>query len=94
MSSQAAGDYQSIELVKSNKIARLMKQRHISDTEVKLVIHHGETTGDKLYNPVNNRFLSKMKHLKAMFYVEYSVSDSAYVVHTLYAHKSKILEDS
>ena len=29
----------------------------------------------------------------ATFYVEYSVADDSYVVHTAYSHRSKIVEE-
>ena len=92
MDPQAANDFRSIQLVKSDEVAQRMKERHISDTEVKLAIHHGETTGEKLYQMDSDRFLTKLKFSGAMFYVEYSQTGDDFTVHAAYAHLSEIVE--
>jgi len=92
MNPQVDHDFRSIQLAKSDDVAQLMKERHISDTEVKLTIHHGETTGEKLYQMESDRFLSKLKFSGAIFYVEYSPSGDGFTVHTAYAHLSEIIE--
>lgn len=85
-------DYSNIKLVMDDAVANLIRQRHIGDAEVQMVIQHGESTGEKLYQLDNARSLSKHKILNAMYYVEYSPSDKGYVVHTAYAHRSALVE--
>ena len=87
------GSYYEIKLIKSDAVASLMEQRHILEDDVKQVIYNAEATGDKLFQPEGNRYLAKMTLLNATFYVEYSVADGNYVVHTAYSHRSKIIEE-
>ena len=85
---------EEIALVKSEAVASLMEKRHILDDDVKQVIYHAETTGEKLYQqPEGNRHLAKMALENATFYVEYSVTDGSYEVHTVYSHGSKLVEE-
>ena len=91
MDPQAVNDFRSIQLVKSDQVAQRMKERHISDNEVKLAIHHGETTGEKLYQMESERFLTKLKFSGAVFYVEYSPTGDSFSVHAAYAHLSEIV---
>lgn len=83
--------YEEIKLQKGDGVAALLEQRHILDEEVKQVIHHGETTGDKLYQAEGNRYLAKLRLGEVTFYVEYSPADGAYLVHTAYFHRSEII---
>ena len=88
MSSQA---YEALELQKSEQVKELLESRHIVDEEVKMVIYHGETTGEKLYQPETNRYLAKMRIANATFYVEYSVTGKkTYEVHTAYSHRAEL----
>ena len=88
---ESKGTYHEIELIKSDAVASLMEQRHILDDDVKQVIYNAEATGEKLYQPEANRYLAKMTLPNVTFYVEYSVSDGGYEVHTTYSHRSTII---
>jgi len=86
-------EYEAIELKKSAEVNEAMELRHILDDEIKMVIHHAESSGEKLYQPESNKFLAKLKIGEATFYAEYSVADgNTYTVHTAYAHKTKVEE--
>jgi hypothetical protein len=85
--------YESIVLLMTDEVAEVMKQRSISDMEIKLVIHHGENTGEKLYQPGDGRILAKMPLFGATYYVEYNPSEGGYRVHTAYLHRSEIKEN-
>ena len=85
--------YESIELEKSAEVEELLEARHILDDEIKMVIHHAEATGKKLYQPDNNRFLAKKGIGKVTFYVEYAQGEGkAYRVRTAYCHRAVIEE--
>ena len=85
--------YESIELEKSAEVAELLEARHILDDEIKMVIHHAEATGKKLYQPDNNRFLAKKGIGKVTFYVEYEQGEGkAYRIQTAYCHRAVIEE--
>ena len=90
---ESEGTYHEIQLIKSDAVASLMEERHILDDDVKLVINNAEATGEKLYQPEANRYLAKMTLPNITFYVEYSISNGGYEVHTTYSHRSKIIED-
>jgi hypothetical protein len=85
--------YQEIQLTKSDAVASLLEERHLLDDDVKQVIYHAETTGEKLFQPEENRCLAKLTLSNATFYVEYSIVDGSYVVHTAYSHQSQIVEE-
>lgn len=84
--------WEEIKLQVSNEVKQLLEERHILEDEVKQVIHHAETGGEKLYLPDENRYLAKLKIGKATFYVEYSVEDGSYIVRSAYAHKAETKE--
>lgn len=90
MSSHVFGAYKAIKLIKSEKVNQLIEERYLTDADLQMTIHHGETTGEKLYKEGSNRCLAKSKYLP-IIYVEYSPSDDAYEVHTAYGHRSKII---
>ena len=83
--------WEETKLQVSDEIKQLLKERSISENEVKRVIHHAETEGDKLYQPEVNRYLAKLKMGLATFYVEYSIEEDGYLVRAAYAHRSRIV---
>ena len=82
--------WEEVKLQVDEKGKQLLEERHISEDEVKQVIHHAETEGEKLYQPDENRYLAKFKIGKATFYVEYSIEDGSYIVRSAYAYKAEI----
>jgi hypothetical protein len=79
------------EIRMSDQVRNLMTERAISDDYIKQVIHHAETTGDKLYQPGSNRYLARYRIGEVTVYVEYSESENDnHTVHTAYWHKSKV----
>jgi len=82
--------WEEIKLQVSNEAKQLLEERHILEDEVRQVIHHAETEGEKLYLPDENRYLAKLGIGKATFYVEYSIEDGNYIVRSAYAHKAEI----
>ena len=86
-------EWENIRLKRSGEVLRLMAERKLTMDEVKPVIHHAETTGDKLYQPDSDRFLAKLVIGNVTYYVEYSPTEeeNAYTVHTTYYHKTTLL---
>jgi hypothetical protein len=82
-----SAEAQALKIEKTDAVQTLMDSRHITDDDVKRVIDHAEKTGKKLYQPGNDRFLSKLRVQKTYFYVEYSSAESGYCIHTVYAHR-------
>jgi hypothetical protein len=83
---------QALKLEMTSDVKDLMEARHILDDDIKRVIDHAEKTGDKLYRPDSDRFLSKLLVQKVYFYVEYSPAEGGYQIHTAYSHRF-ILEE-
>jgi hypothetical protein len=82
--------WEEIKLNLSDEIKAMLDERHVLEDEVKQVIFHAEETGEKLFQPGTNIFLSKLKIGEATFYAEYSVEDGSYSVRTAYVHKIDI----
>lgn len=83
-----------IKLIKDSEVSARLDQRHILDDDIRTVIADAEESGGKLYLPDREkRYLAKKWLSEAMFYVEYSVSDQGYVVHSAYTHRSQFTED-
>lgn len=78
----------------SDQVRNLMTERAISDDYIKQVIHHAETTGDKLYQRESNRYLARCRMGEVTVYAEYSESENDdYTVHTAYWHRAKVGKD-
>lgn len=82
--------WEEIKLQVDEKGKQLLEERHISEDEVKQVIHRAETEGEKLYLPDENRYLAKLRIGTATFYVEYSIENGNYIVRSAYVHKAEI----
>jgi hypothetical protein len=78
---------QALKLEKSPEVQDLLTARQILDEDLKRVIEYAERTGDKLYRPGTNFFLSKLRVKEAYFYVEYEPVGPAYRVYTAYSHR-------
>lgn len=84
--------YETIKLQMTSQVNELLRSRHISEDEVKMVIYNAETIGKKLYQPGKNRYLAKLRIGEVTFYVEYSiVMEGTYEVLTAYSHRTQLL---
>jgi len=63
-----------IKLQIDDKVKQLVEERHILEDEVKQVIYHGKTEGEKPYIPDENRYLAKMRKPVQKFCVLYTVT--------------------
>ncbi len=82
--------WEEVKLQISDDVKKRLEERHILEDEVKQVIFHAETEGDKLYLTQSNRLLSRLRIGSATFYVEYITGQGQYIVQSAYAHKSEI----
>ena len=83
--------WQDVPLEISEEVNRYLEMRHVVEDEIKQVIFHAETTGDKLYQPDANRYLGKLRLGKATFYTDYSCGEEKFIVNLAYAHRSEIV---
>lgn len=84
--------WEDVKLKMSSEVKSMLDERHILEDEIKQVIAHAEESGEKLFQPGTNIYLSKLRLGKASFYVKYSVEGDGYTVQSAYAHKSEITE--
>ncbi len=98
ISSFASADEQTtagkdpVKLEKSDSVRDLLEDRHIMDEDLIAVIQHAEKTGEKLYEPGTNIFLSKLRIKKTYFYAEYSIIEGGYRIHSAYSHRFSLPE--
>ena len=88
-----SAEAQALKLEKTESVQDLMVARHILDEDLKRVIDHAERTGEKLYKPGTNVFLSKLRVNEANFYVEYEPIEDAYRIHAAYTHRFLLGEE-
>lgn len=82
--------WENVKLQISADVKKLLDERHILEDEVKQVIHHAETEGDKLYQTNSDKLLSRLRIGSATFYVEYVIEGDHYIVRSAYVHKAEI----
>lgn len=83
--------WQEVKLDISVVVTRYLEMRHVLEDEIKQVIFHAETSGEKLFQPDTGKFLAKLRIGQATFYVEYSQGTRSFTVESAYAHKSEIV---
>jgi hypothetical protein len=78
---------QEMKLEISDTLRSYMETRHILDDDIRRVIDHAEKTGEKLYQPDNSVFLSKLRVNEVYFYAEYAPMKGGYRVYSAYSHR-------
>ncbi len=100
-------DHKGVQVSISDEVAALLEERHILEEDVKEVVHHAEKTGEKLYDPKGKRLLAKLvtkRPVPTQFaekmtmqaftcYVEYSMTNDVYKIHSAYSHNVTIEPD-
>ena len=84
--------WESVKLKLSDELKKVLDERHLLEDEIKQVISHAEESGEKLFQPGTNIYLSKLRIGTATFYVKYSAEGDGYTVNSAYAHKSEVTE--
>jgi hypothetical protein len=83
----AGSEADQIKFEETDGVRNLLEDRHITDEDLKPVIQHAEKTGEKLYQPDSDRFLTKLHVKNVYFYAEYSIIEGGYRIHTAYSHR-------
>ena len=84
--------YKRPKLQISTDVLEKMEQRRILIEDVEKVIQHAEESGSQFVNPKKNTFLACYCPVQVTFWVEYSKSDTVFVVRNAYSHRMKIVE--
>lgn len=74
----------------SKEVDRVMEIRGILKEDVREVIKHAETTGEKFVNPSSGRSLASFRPGSVTYWVEYSQGGGAYQVHSAYSHRMEL----
>jgi hypothetical protein len=82
-----------VNLVISDEVSGVMKERGIIAEDVSAVIEKAEAGGNRLEDLNNGHFLGEARLENASVYVEYTVSDGAYSVIDTYSHRVTMKED-
>ncbi|MFZ7125642.1 MAG: pyridine nucleotide-disulfide oxidoreductase/dicluster-binding protein [Desulfobacterales bacterium] len=82
--------HRKIVLEMAPEVRSLMESRRILVEDVQRVIHHAETTGEKLVHPDSGRFKASFKPFNATFWVEYAPSPVGFTVFNAYAHRMEV----
>ncbi len=85
--------WEDVKLTLSDEVKKVLDERHVLEDEVKQVISHAEESGEKLFQPGTNLYLSKLKIGEATFYAEYSVEEYGCSVRSAYVHKTEIMDE-
>ncbi|MBN1570633.1 MAG: hypothetical protein JXA73_22510 [Acidobacteria bacterium] len=88
-----SAEAQAMKLEISENLRNVMEAYHILEEDLKRVIDHAEKTGEKLYQPGKNLFLSKLRVKEAYFYAEYSpIEEGGFRILDTYTHRLLIHE--
>jgi glutamate synthase (NADPH/NADH) small chain len=82
---------ETIKLEISPDVAELLDRRRILTDDLKQVILHAETSGDRLFHPPSGRYKAAYAPYKVTFWVEYTPTGEGYVVHNAYAHRMEVI---
>lgn len=82
--------YHKIRLKIAPEVRELLDQRRILEEDLQKVIHHGESSGEKFFNPETGHFKASFRPYKAMFWVEYLPSEEGYIVFNAYLHRMEL----
>jgi len=74
----------------SQEVERLMNDRRIMRDDVQKTIHHGETAGEKFFNPVTGRCLAFLRPDRVTYWVEYERVGEDYEVYRVYSHRMEM----
>ncbi|WP_144349281.1 pyridine nucleotide-disulfide oxidoreductase/dicluster-binding protein [Sporomusa termitida] len=68
-------------------VLRVMEERRILVDDVTRVIDHGETSGNKLKDPVRGHYIAYFQPANVTYWVEYLPQDDGFVVRNAYCHR-------
>lgn len=85
---RAVEPWQAVQLLISQEVQARLDERRILLEDVQQVIHHAETTEEKLCHSVSGHFLASHRPRLVTFWVEYSPApDGGFQVHNAYGHR-------
>ena len=80
-----------MKLIIAPEVSELLERRMILEEDLLQVLRHAEKTGDKFRNPETGHFLARYRPVSVTYWVEYSSSDSGYIIHNAYSHRMEVV---
>jgi len=80
---------QQLNLMIDPDVLALMEKRMILVEDVRKVISHAESTGEKILSQTG-RFVASYRPASVTYWVEYSAQGSGFVVHNAYSHRMEV----
>jgi Fe-S oxidoreductase len=77
-------------LIISREIHALLEKRMILEDDIRRVIEHAEQSGQKLVVGASQHFLASWRSTCVTCWVEYSNSETGYVVYNAYSHRMQV----
>ena len=78
------------ELIITPEVAQLMEKRMIMVEDMRKVIAHAESTGEKILDTTTGRFLAAFRPVSVTYWVEYSVEGTKIVAYDVYSHRMEV----
>lgn len=82
--------HEEIRLLLSEEVERLLEERQIGQEDVRKVIFHAESTGDKFIDPVTGQSLACLRPVRVNYWVQYSAVGEEFRVHSAYSHRMEL----
>lgn len=84
-------EFGMITLFMSEAMRKTVDERRILESDLKRVIQHAETTGQKLYHAKSGHYRGYLKLGNVTFWTEYTPRDSGFTIHNAYSHRMNIV---
>jgi hypothetical protein len=69
-----------------------LDRRRILDDDIKRVIHHAQSTAQRLFHPETGHYKASFKPYKTTFWIEYTPLSDGYQIHNAYAHRMEVVK--
>jgi NADPH-dependent glutamate synthase beta subunit-like oxidoreductase len=79
-----------IELIIAPEVHTDLERKLILADDLRRVIRHAETSGEKLLDPASGRYVACHRPVRITYWVEYAVEGGRYVVHRAYSHRMEV----
>jgi hypothetical protein len=83
----------TIKLNVPDSVKKILDERMLEPDDIKQVIMHAETTGEKIMNAENRHLIGHLVIGNVTCWAEYSVRDDEYILHNAYFHRVSIGEE-
>jgi glutamate synthase (NADPH) small chain len=87
---KVSAEEEFMELITSPEVEQVMEERMITADDIRTVIAHAESTGEKMEDTANGSFLATYRPAAVAYWVEYAVQGKAFAVRNVYSHRMEV----